>query len=316
LPPEASVIIPTYNKLGCLRKTLGSLLRQGFGGERFEVIVVDDGSSDGTAEFLGAFGPDLNLRCIRHGRNRGRAAARNSGLAEARGRVIIFLDDDMIASPSLVELHVRSHDRSGTVTIGNVLPADEVPRDSINRYLHTRGVHKLKGGDRVPFWYFVTNNSSVERGDLLEAGPFDERIRGWGGEDLELGCRLKDMGLSFTYCREAISYHMHPRSIGEVCALSRSFGMESVPLIIGEHPELREVLHLDFDRIEGPDPLRVKLGKLALRAVMNSAVYIPVRGISELLNGIYVPDILFDYLILYNRYLGFRKGALRKSYLR
>ena len=302
--PKLSIIIPTYNKVDLLMATLESLSGQDIPPTSFEVIVVDDGSSDDTKVFLENLKPDFALRCVFHGVNRGRAAARNSGVAQAEGELVVFLDDDMALIPGFLRAHIRCHgERTDRVVIGNVLPARHVPRDRLNRYLATRGVHKLPPGAPVPFRYFVTNNSSLRRSDLIRAGRFDERLIAWGGEDLELGYRLGEMGLEFTYCPSAISYHTHFRTLEDICRLSEIFGAQSVPILVEKCPALRSTLWLDFAQTNKPS-LRQTLLKMA----MQEPIYRIAKFLASLFNRIYVPMWVFDYLLVYTRIRGFRKG--------
>ena len=97
------VVVPTYNKYQYLELTLASLLRQTLGD--FEVIVVNRGSTDATAEVLARW-PDARVRSITQA-NGGRSAARNAGVAAARGAWVIFCDNDRLIAPDFVETHVR-----------------------------------------------------------------------------------------------------------------------------------------------------------------------------------------------------------------
>ena len=358
MKPKVSVIIPTYNKVDLLRVTLESLSRQDLSPSAFEVIVVDDGSSDGTRDFLESvrlkaqpegLKSDLRIRYVLHDANRGRAAARNTGVARAEGELVVFLDDDMVAVPGFLRAHICCHDEAdsmdpstGRAVIGNVMPGKQVPRDCLNRYLVTRGVHKLLPGEEVPFRYFVTNNSSLRRSDLIRAGLFDERLVAWGGEDLELGYRLRKMGLEFVYCPSAVSYHTHFRTLEEVCRLSETFGEQSVPILVCKCPALRSTLWLDFEqpkskikvkseKIKGEkgifsflfyllsfflsslsrDTLRKDLKKVLLRMAMRDYVYRVAKALASLFNRIYVPMWVFDYLLLYTRYRGFQKSKIK-----
>jgi len=307
--PKLSVVIPTYNKANLLRATLKSLSEQNISPTTFEVIVVDDGSSDGTRDFLEKLKPNFSLRCVFHDANRGRAVARNSGVTRAEGEIVVFLDGDMVVIPGFLRAHIRCHDEgAGRVVIGNVVPAEYVPRDRLSRYLATRGVHKLFPGEAVPFRYFVTNNSSLRRADLIRAGRFDERLVAWGGEDLELGYRLGEMGLEFFYCPSAVSYHTHFRTLEEVCRLSETFGAQSVPILVRKCPVLRSTLWLDFEEPNhlSRDSFGRNLKKVLLRITMKEPIYRAVKALASTFNRIYVPMWIFDYLLLYTRYRGFR----------
>ncbi len=120
--PAISVVIPTFNRLARLQRVLEALSRQTLDERQFEVVVVSDGCTDGTDEYLASTTP----LSVVHGRqdNAGPGAARNHGVRLAGGRLILFLDDDVIATPTLVERHLQAHgDSTSTVVIGPMLNA-------------------------------------------------------------------------------------------------------------------------------------------------------------------------------------------------
>src|SRR5262245_25867711 len=92
--PDLSIVVPTYNRRAGIERFLRALEEQTFPATRFEVVVVDDGSTDGTDAALAAMQTPYRLRVL-HQENAGPAAARNAGLREAQGRLIVFLDDDV-----------------------------------------------------------------------------------------------------------------------------------------------------------------------------------------------------------------------------
>lgn len=105
---SASVVIPTFNKLERLALALESFNYQNANSEDFEVIVVDDGSSDGTEEFVKNF--DCNFKLLyKRQNNSGRSSARNNGILEAKNDIIIFSDDDLIVSKNFINAHLSCH---------------------------------------------------------------------------------------------------------------------------------------------------------------------------------------------------------------
>ncbi len=120
---DASVIVPSYNRRQALALTLASLRWQRHPAERFEVLVVDDGSTDGTAEWLASLSLPSHITVVRRV-NGGRAAARNTGLSRCRGRIVIFCDADTIPDPGFVADHVAEHGpHDDRVVVGNMLNA-------------------------------------------------------------------------------------------------------------------------------------------------------------------------------------------------
>jgi glycosyltransferase involved in cell wall biosynthesis len=117
--PEISVVIPTYNRLETLSRVLPTLLRQDLEPSQYELLVCDSNSIDGTAEYLAGLAPAHgNLRHLA-GPYSGRAAARNAGIAQARGGIVLFNDADIFASPDLLSTHLRRHrERTGIAVVG------------------------------------------------------------------------------------------------------------------------------------------------------------------------------------------------------
>lgn len=210
--PELSVVIPTYNRLETLRVVIPSLLQQTLAPERYEILVADSRSNDGTDAYLADIAA-AHAR-VRHlpGPYTGRAMARNAGIAAARGRVVMFTDADIIASPDLLARHLAHHASEKRVAVvGMELQVNSVAdygrlRDDPNQ---RRPLHPMKR-KKLSWLYFLTGNASVKKADLDRVGRFDESFTGYGHEDLELGFRLERAGLTIVYEPAAIDYHWHP----------------------------------------------------------------------------------------------------------
>jgi glycosyltransferase involved in cell wall biosynthesis len=210
--PEISVVIPTYNRLDTLRHVIPSLLRQDLRADRYEIIVADSNSNDGTAEFLA--GVSAEYPRVRHlpGPYTGRAMARNAGIEAARGELVMFTDADIIASGDLLSLHLERHtQRPDIAVVGMELQVSSLDdyerlasRPSERRPLHPNSRKHLS------WLYFLTGNASVRRRDLDRVGRFDENFTGYGHEDLELGYRLQAAGITIVYEPRAVDYHWHP----------------------------------------------------------------------------------------------------------
>ncbi len=212
-----SVIIPTYNRYPILQKCLGALKQQAPGEyTSYEVVVVDDGSTDATVPWLEQESPLPQLRLIKQN-HRGPAAARNLGLSQAQGSVIIFIDSDLVVTSTFLASHARLLAHSG-VTADPTDPAD-AKLFSYGRVINT---HNFDSPEQEPFKptdfsnaFFATGNVAIARHWLDQAaesaeGPFDPRFQLYGWEDLELGVRLKKLGLRMIKCPEAVGYHWHP----------------------------------------------------------------------------------------------------------
>jgi glycosyltransferase involved in cell wall biosynthesis len=235
---KLSVVVPTHNKRDLLGRTLDALAEQEVPGG-WEVVVVDDGSSDGTMDLLagrvGALAGHLHV--VRSEHNRGRAAARNLGVRAAVGHWVLFLDDDILAPPGLLAAHLavlEAHPRCGT--IGLVRTAPELMDAPHLDYLDSRGLAKVKG-DRVPARYFVTQNAAVPRAAFLAVGGFDEGFSGYGFEDVELAFRLEDrLGLVFRPVRWPVPQHLHHHSLEQYLLKRREVGRVALARLAARHP--------------------------------------------------------------------------------
>jgi glycosyltransferase involved in cell wall biosynthesis len=304
-----SVVMPTHDKAALLRRTLASLEAQDVGPAAFEVVVVDDGSTDDTGAFLGTYRPPYALRVVRVEANRGRAAARNRGLERASGDLVVFLDDDMECVPGFLAAHRALHEGASRVAgVGNVVNHPEVVQAPIDRYMSTRGAQKIRDRGPLPWKYFSTNNASVRREDLSAAGGFDEGFVHYGFEDLELAWRLwRGREVSFRFVAGARSLHIHPHTLDEVLAKKTLCGRSSLPYLFHRHPEARRAL--GFHRFDPPrrgDGLRLNVVRVVHRALLRPAVYRLVRPVARRSWGP-LTDLVIDYLVQYHYLEGMRR---------
>jgi len=206
-----SIIIPTYNRKKILGKCLPMLERQQLSAhaslDGYEVVLVDDGSTDGTVEWIGQNRAEfLHLRLLRQD-HQGPAAARNLGVEQARGDTIIFIDSDLVVTTGFLQAHLdglaRGRSQLGherLFTYGRVV-------NTCNFEDPWSEPYKVTDFSAA---YFATGNVAIARIWLEKAGLFDTRFQLYGWEDLELGVRLKQLGLKLIKCPEAIGYHWHP----------------------------------------------------------------------------------------------------------
>ncbi|MEZ4681174.1 MAG: glycosyltransferase family A protein [Caldilineaceae bacterium] len=126
--PDVSVVLPTYNRQAQLQQVLVGLEQQSYPLTDFEVIVVSDGSTDGTNEYLQTFAKEtpLDLTVVIQ-TNQGPAAARNNGVQAAKGELVLFIDDDVVPVPQLIEAHMATHQRypGEVVVMGPMLTPTE-----------------------------------------------------------------------------------------------------------------------------------------------------------------------------------------------
>ena len=240
-----TVIIPSYNRKDILKKCLNALFDQTYPRSDYEIIVVDDGSTDGTEEivkFLINRSPCI-LQYFKQ-ENKGPAVARNLAIKNANARIVLFIGDDIIATPGLVTEHMKWHSRNpeeNVAILGYVTWSPELRITPFMKWLENGGpqfcFHGLEGKETASYKQFYTSNISLKRHFLLRNGLFDEDFKYAAYEDVELAYRLKTIGLKIEYNPRAIGFHYHPTSIADACKRMRKAG-ESGAIFVSKHPEL------------------------------------------------------------------------------
>ncbi|MEZ0167942.1 glycosyltransferase family 2 protein [Microvirga sp. TS319] len=210
--PQLSVVIPTHNRLPELRRCLDALAQQDFPNDCMEVVVVADGCTDGTVEALSQATFAFPLRLITQS-PRGAAAARNRGAREASGTILLFLDDDVIATATLISEHNKRHADGGErVVIGPYLPNPPTNSDYTRQqlYLFWRQLFDTMAepNHKPSYRDVVSGNLSMSADTFERIGGFDEAFPSCGMEDYELGIRLLENGIELTYAPDAGAEHL------------------------------------------------------------------------------------------------------------
>jgi glycosyltransferase involved in cell wall biosynthesis len=252
---QISVVIPTYNREKTLKECLKALFRQDLPQHDFEIIVVDDGSTDGTKEIVRkAAEINPNVHYLQQ-KNSGQGIARNHGIAKAQGKVIVMIGDDIIASPNLLTEHLRWHLKYSAENSAVLGFTEWHPKLTLTPFMkwltngssilgmfggHQFAYEKLVNRETADYNFFYTSNISLKR-SLLERFRFDPKFSGYGWEDIELGYRLqKEAGLKLHYNRNAVAYHDHAMDEKGLKMRMRNIG-KSAWIIHEKYPELKKV---------------------------------------------------------------------------
>ena len=246
--PSASVVVPTFNRLDDLRRVVGEVERQAAGLESpCELVVVDDGSSDGTAEWLDDRARTCQVKVI-HQANAGPATARNRGAAETEGDVVLFLGDDTIPGPGWLREHIEGHrlaaEHGMTAFLGYTCfpPGPDSPfLRWINEHGAQFGYALIDEPTRVPFNFFYTSNVSLPRRVFNRLGGFREDFPAAAWEDIEFAYRATAAGMRLRYLPRARTVHHHRIRVGSFCRRQRTSG-RSAAIFAGLHPELEGFL--------------------------------------------------------------------------
>lgn len=293
--PDLSIVVPTYRRADLLDSLLVSLAAQDVDAAQFEIVVVDDGSADATGEVLDRWTAELgNLRALVQPQNRGPAAARNRGWREATADLVLFLDDDVVASPSLVRTHIELHRRADDPDLGVLGRVDWSPSLRITPFMHWLDRSGLQfaydtwlrpGAVEPPYAAFYTANLSMHRGLLARSGGFDERFPYPAYEDMELAWRMTELGFRMDFNPEAQAFHN--RAI-DLRTFRRRMAM------VGESAELVAAVQPGFP-IDHGFPERGAVRRRTLLALRLRSGWARLRHDDEVLGRRYAAEVARAY---------------------
>ena len=222
---KVTVVIPTYNRQKILEKAIRAYLHQRRPVPDFDVLVVDDGSTDGTQEVVARYSAGAAV-CIRYFRqeNRGLAAARNSGIRRTDSEILLFVDDDIIPSDDLVLQHLRWHEENpqpNVAVLGRTVWSPEIHVTPFMNWYGQAGalldLRGIEGKTELDPLHFYGGHMSLNPDFLRHNGMYDEGLKTYGWEDFELGYRLFQRGLRLLYNPAAVGYHHQSMTFADAC---------------------------------------------------------------------------------------------------
>lgn len=311
---EFSVIIPTKDRLQTLTKVLSGLEKQTFPKKKFEVLVVDDLSHDGTSEFLSSYQKTtpLNFRCL-EGQGKTAGAARNIGLFQARGDFVLFLDSDTIPQIDVLHLHSlwQTHFTGkncilGRITMSDLLDMEEQAR--VNDTVLKVGLDSLA---ELEWQDYRTANTSLGRELCLRAGGFDEKLV--AAEDTEFSSRLvEQLSIRYYYVNDIEVIHHHPITQKNYFEKGTQYG-QAVAVWYQKAPQLRPVLVSRYGVFAVEMSLFKKI-KYIIRAILVNRFTIPTISMcgQRLRQHFFnVSDRLFKCVFRYQLRRAFRSNLLK-----
>jgi len=276
LQPKISVVIPTRNRYSALKRVLHALERQDSSRYSFEVIVVDDGSTDITPAFLAGFSKQtlLNFKYF-IGKGESAGAARNYGVAQAKGEYLLFLDTDTIPGSDVVRKHLQLQNKfadSPVCIMGRVTMSPELVVETQARVWETE-LHV--GHDRleeVDWWTYRTANTSFKRELYNRCGGFNPKLV--AAEDTELAYRLNQLNVRFYYDDTIHAVHYHPMTIRDYLRKGDMYG-RAVAYWYAKDPELRPALAQRYG-VYAMEISSTKKMKYLLRTIFVNRLTLPI----------------------------------------
>lgn len=233
---DVTLVIPTYNRADALLETLDALTRLDYPADRWEAVVVDDGSPEDVRGPVEAWiqRTGAPVRYLRQ-QNAGPAAARNRGAAAARGEVLIFIDNDVLVEPNFLRQHLdalATHPRAWIV--GRVIQPQQLHATPFGRYrdgLHERFHASHPAGQLTETIWITTQNLSLPTRDFRDLGGFDESFTIASSEDWELGYRARQQGIRMLYHGElAVRHNDWAVDLERFCERQRTYSLSDVLL--------------------------------------------------------------------------------------
>jgi glycosyltransferase involved in cell wall biosynthesis len=214
---EMSIVIPTYNRLPILQKCINALESQLYN-FNYEIVIIDDGSDDGTIEWMES--SNYSHVVLYQQLHQGAAIARNLGIEKSKYETIIFIDSDLVVTPTFLSSHAEALTKARMKTGNDRQFSYGSVINTSNFEDPTSEPYKLTDYSAA---FFATGNVAIAKHWLISVGQFDTRFQQYGWEDLELGVRLKKAGLTLIKCPDAVGYHWHP-----------AFNLEQLPYLIDQ----------------------------------------------------------------------------------
>ena len=274
--PLVSVVIPTYNREAVLRRTLASLAAQSLQASQFEVWLVDDGSTDGTAGLSSEHQP-FAVHYLRQDRQ-GPTRARNFGAENSRGAVLIFLDDDICPAPSTIETlarHCQAEERA--IVLGRLTTPAQSQNSVYSRLVAAESASARSQSVDLPFTACLTGLLAVRRADFFELGGFQDPTGGWPNwDDVDFGYRAQQAGYRLRQDGLAAGEHWDYAAADLATACQRwERASQSAPRLMTKYPAMRPALPMFLDK--GPidwrrDSFGLALRKLARQMASTQAV--------------------------------------------
>lgn len=283
-PIRVSVIVPTYNRHDLLQTTLASIQQQDYPPECVEIWIIDDGSPDDLSHFPWSQPGSMCVNYVRQP-NCGATVARNNGAARATGQVLVFLDDDIELTPTVISKLVQGLNQvKRSVVVGTLLATGQLESTG------GQNIYKDSETDdliKIPFGKCFTGLLAVWREDFVALGTFQDPTGGWPNwDDVDFGYRAYLAGYDLRRCRTARAIH-HDSSAASLTAAAQRWyraGFSAVrlfqryPGIYKQLPMFRDKTPIRWRR----DSISLVIRKLARQTVSSAPAQAALKWVDGL----------------------------------
>lgn len=309
--PEISVQVPVKNGGEVFKRFLHSLAKQDIS-QPWELVIIDDGSDTPVQKEFCLELEDLrdicSLQVIRIDPGGNRPAARNLAYRASGAPVGLLMDADLEFNSALLREHLEVRKKhSADVVMGRRINGWSDSATPWQKWFDSRAMGSSPAGP-FPWNYFITGNLSVSLALLEEAGGFDTAIDSYGGEDTEMGYRLKELGTAFYWEPELSVNHLDDVSVRKHSEKMREYGATGLRYTLKKHHETKGLLGSRWVDPLFAKPIHLCLMRLLTRAVLTPSLYRRVLRYAEVHKG---PSILFTYLAVGACLIGLRGGDYR-----
>ena len=243
---KISFIVPCFNASNTIEICIKSILSQ-LEYNNDEIIIINDGSNDQTNQIINQYRKHENFIIKEHKHNRGLASARNTGINNASGDILIFVDSDMKLNQCWLSKIKKIFENESIVGVmGQYTFPRKMVFNQLDHYLYSKSrgpQRKYNNGDKIHWKYFLFSNTAIKRTALTKVIGFNEAFTQYGGEDTELAIRLYEVypnGLY--YYSELISYHYGQKKLELHCLNQRNYGKINLHKLINMYPEHKKNL--------------------------------------------------------------------------
>lgn len=325
-----SVIIPSFNRFETLARCLDAITNQTISADKYEILIIDDCSTDNTEEQAKIYinnAKEKNIRYIKNKKNLGIARTRNVGVRNALGRILVFLDNDLLVNREFLECHLNKHENVNDyklAVVSNVTYKPEyLKKSNFGTYIQSRAIgyrsnKEMIGIDmeNLPDNYFAGGGSSCTKRFAVEIGMFEENLSKYGVEDELFGFRLKKNGGRISFCNEAKILHDDPNVFPYYWKIKyQEMGRYSLKTLKEKEPTLfnhslyRYLLEKDFSK----DNAKTLFKKVLISIVTNPIIRKLIEYYTFKTDG--NPNLRLDFFYRYLTVAWMRHGYVTTNEL-